>query len=333
MEEEINIAEILKDKPSGTKLYADAFGELSLERVNKVVRVNEVVSIFAKTKISTSFSFYSNGKYIKEGEPVLVPSKKMRDWNKFAWKKGDVLVSNDGKTNVIFNKWGDDTYVSFYGRHYLNNENEDNALYYRTFVCTTEMYSIANKDIAKDYISSIEEKFGGKLNLKTLEIEREQIKFKDGDIIVADAVPSKYYSKCIFILKGDLSTNEKQANSYVFYNVEDNYVDFNVLDTHIRNRNICLARNEEKQQLFDALAREDKRWNAEKRVIEDIKEEYPFKPFEKVLVRNPNKTWIPELFGYKRGRFYICIGGFACEQCISYKGNEHLLGTTKDVEE
>lgn len=28
MEKEINIAEILKDKPQGTKLYADAFGDL-----------------------------------------------------------------------------------------------------------------------------------------------------------------------------------------------------------------------------------------------------------------------------------------------------------------
>ena len=33
MEAKLNIANILKDKPSGTKLYADAFGELSLERV------------------------------------------------------------------------------------------------------------------------------------------------------------------------------------------------------------------------------------------------------------------------------------------------------------
>ena len=30
MEKELNIAEILKDKPKGTKLYADAFGELSI---------------------------------------------------------------------------------------------------------------------------------------------------------------------------------------------------------------------------------------------------------------------------------------------------------------
>lgn len=174
MEAELNIANILKDKPNGTKLYADAFGELSFERVN----LSSDNSIYVKTKSFNRCSFYSDGKYTKDGEPVLVPSKKMRDWNKFAWKKGDILVSNDGKTNVIFNKWEDDSYASFYGRHYLNNENKDKALYYKTFVCTTEMYSIANKDVAKDYISSIEEKFGGKLNLKTLEIDKSQYQFK-----------------------------------------------------------------------------------------------------------------------------------------------------------
>ena len=31
MEAKLNIAEILKDKPKGTKLYTDAFGELSFK--------------------------------------------------------------------------------------------------------------------------------------------------------------------------------------------------------------------------------------------------------------------------------------------------------------
>lgn len=33
MEANINVAAILKDKPQGTKLYADAFGELSIEEI------------------------------------------------------------------------------------------------------------------------------------------------------------------------------------------------------------------------------------------------------------------------------------------------------------
>ena len=178
MEAKLNIAKILKDKPSGTKLYADAFGELSLERV----KVNEVISIFVKTKRSISYSFYSNGSYTKEGEPILVPSKEMRDWNKFAWKKGDVLVSNDYGTEVIFYDWYDDTYTNFYGKYYLNSEDKNNIKYNDTFLCTTGRYSLEDKDAAQTYINTIEERLGGKLNRETLKIEKQPEKKKVIDL-------------------------------------------------------------------------------------------------------------------------------------------------------
>lgn len=330
MKEELNIAAILKDKPSGTKLYADAFGELKLE----YIKVNEKDIIYTRSKIFTLYPFYSDGKYSKDGEPILVPSKKMRDWNKFAWKQGDILVSDDGKSQVVFSRWYDDNYTSFYGKHYLNNENKDNALYYETLVCTTKMYSLEDKDAAKVYINTIEEKFGGKLNLKTLKIEKTQLKFKDGDIIVTDPIPSLCYSTCIFILKGDLSTNENQANSYVFYNVENNHVDFNILDTMIRDRNIRLAIDVEKETLFEALARKGKYWNAEKKVVEDIKKEHQFKPFEKVLVRdNRNEAWRAAFFSYINEYKRYVTTSMAWKYCIPYEGNEHLLGTINNVEE
>ncbi len=37
MEEKINIAEILKDKPQGTKLWTDMFGEVKLVVVDNVL--------------------------------------------------------------------------------------------------------------------------------------------------------------------------------------------------------------------------------------------------------------------------------------------------------
>lgn len=326
MEKELNIAEILKDKPNGTKLYANAFGELTFERIKNI----EGASIYTRGIVFKDLTFYSDGKYTKYGEPILVPSKEMRDWSKFAWKRGDVLLSNDGCVEVIFDKWYDDTYTSFYCKHYLDSEDANNIRYLEAFICVTEKYSLEDEESLQCYISTIEKRLGGKLNLKTLEIEKSKPEFKDGDIVVTDAIPSLCYSKCIFILKGNLNVGESQASSYVFYNVENNHVDFDILDTRIRDRNIHLATDEEGVELFDALTRKGKYWNAEKKVIEDIEKKYPFKPFEKVLVRNPNKTWMPELFGYKYGRFYICVGGLAWEQCISYKGNEHLLGTTEE---
>ena len=326
METEINIAKILKDKPSSTKLYADAFGELSLERIKD----DEDDGIYVKSKTFSSLSFYSNGKYTKDGEPILVPSKKMTDWNKFAWKKGDVLVSNDGKTNVIFNKWEDNTYVSFYGRHYLNTEDEDKDVYYKIFVCTTEMYSIANKDIAKDYINSIEEKFGGKLNLKTLEIDNPQLKFKDGDIVTVDLE-----RKHIRIFKENDKDDFLCGKYYIGFSFNSGG---KIIQTFENYKADCisdrLATEEEKQQLFDALAKVGKRWNAEKKVVEDIKTEYQFKPFERVLVRdNRNEAWRAAFFSYINEYKRYVTTSMAWKYCIPYKGNESLLGTDKDVEE
>lgn len=326
MEKELNIAAILKDKPTGTKLYADAFGKLSLERV----KVNKVDSIYTKSNFILRV-FYNNGKFAKDGEPILVPSKKMRDWSKFAWKQGDILVSDDGKSHVIFSRWYDDNYTMFYGKHYLNNENKDKALYYRMLMCATETYSLEYS--TETYINAIEEKLGGKLNLKTLEVEKTQLELKDGDIVVTDAVPSLCYSKCIFILKGDLNTSDIYVKSYIFYNVNNNKVYFDETDTSKREPDIRLATEEEKKRLFKALAAIGKHWNAEKKVVEDIKTEYQFKPFEKVLVRDcRSEAWRAAFFSYINEYKRYVTTSMAWKYCIPYEGNESLLGRIKDVE-
>ena len=116
MKKELNIAEILKDKPVNTKLYSalhdDVYFLYTFSGGNVMV---------ATHGINTSFFGNAHYLYYKEGEPLLFPSKEMRDWSKFSWKKGDVLVSNDGRSEVIFIKWYDTTYTSFYAKHYLNS--------------------------------------------------------------------------------------------------------------------------------------------------------------------------------------------------------------------
>lgn len=61
-----------------------------------------------------------------------------------------------------------------------------------------------------------------------------------------------------------------------------------------------------------------------------------FKPFDKVLVRDCNgDAWMPALFAYINNsdnvNQFCMINGEYWKQCILYEGNEHLLGTTKDV--
>ena len=62
------------------------------------------------------------------------------------------------------------TYTSFYCKHYLNSEDKNKIVYYEEFLCTTERYSLEDKDIAQTYINTIEKRLDGKL--ETLEIEK-----------------------------------------------------------------------------------------------------------------------------------------------------------------
>lgn len=312
METKLNIAEILKYKPENTKLYSPLFGDVYFSYVqNRVINVQHHGGI---TK------FFDNGRYYNypESEPLLFPSKEMRDWSKFAWKKGDVLIDDAGY-KILFDKWENDDYTRFFGS-------------VKVHCYDTEDYALASKEEALEFIKSIEKIQGGKLNLETLEIEK-QLEFKEGDIIVTDAVSSLCYSKCIFILKGNLNTSDSSANSYIFYNVQNDTIDFNVLDEDIRRRNIHLATDSEKQQLFDALAKEGKAWDAEKKQVVDLKPKVELKPFGKVLVRDSKSDyWRATLFSHidKNGCHY-CVWA-SWNYCIPYEGNESLLGTNKDVE-
>lgn len=181
MEEKINIAKILKDKPEKTILY-DTMRDINVS-LYVVEKRNGETNIFCdgmeKFK-GCSFVYSDTGadSIFRKGMQLLKPSKEMQDWEKFSWKKGDVLVSNDGGAEVIFDKWYDETYTSFYCKHYLNSEDENKIVYYETFLCTTERYSLEDKDSVQTYIKTIEEKLGGKLNCETLEIEKTQPEFK-----------------------------------------------------------------------------------------------------------------------------------------------------------
>ena len=330
MEEKINIAEILKDKPNGIRLYSPIFGECAFSSV-----LEETDYICVNQHNGEKAFFNSKGLYNILGECLLFPSKEMRDWRKFAWKKGDVLVSNDYGTEVIFYDWYDDTYTNFYGKHRLDSEDKNNIKYNDTFLCTTGRYSLEDKDAAQTYIKDIEERLGGKLNRDTLEAEKTQPEFKDVDIVVTDAVPSMCYSKCIFILKGDLNKYESSANSYIFYNINNNHISFDVLDTSIRESNIHIATYSEKQQLFDALAKKGKVWNAEKKQVVDLKIKWMTpNPFDRVITRKAyDDIWTANIFSHMNScGEYVAIGCAGCyHYCLPYNDETaHLLGTTDE---
>lgn len=323
MEAKINIAKILEDKPQGTKLYSLTYGGCFYQEYTGDFGIE------CQSQNGVQFNLDEYGRYCIEGECILFPSKEMRDWSKFSWKKGDVLVSNDGGTEVIFDKWYDETYTSFYCKHYLNSEDENKIVYYEAFLCTTERYSFEDKDSVQTYIKTIEEKLGSKLNRETLKIEK-QPEFKDGDIVAL------VVRKCTHI-----AIFQSRQEAYIGFHAVLCQNDELLLEKPFREDvgdiELRLATDSEKQQLFDALAKEGKAWDSEKKIIVELKPKVELKPFDKVLVRQrETEEWRANIFShiYKTDEYldYVCIHG-TWEFCIPYDGNEQLLGTTKDVED
>lgn len=78
----MNIAEILKECPKGTKLYSPIYGELELVEVKD----EQNFSIYCITKKRELDAFTRDGRIYSDypdAECVLFPSKDQRDWNKF----------------------------------------------------------------------------------------------------------------------------------------------------------------------------------------------------------------------------------------------------------
>ena len=269
--------------------------------------------------------FDKDGKLYKEGVLCIYPSKSMRDWEKFAWKKGDVLAGAFG-ASCIFDKWANDDYTRFDAKFVTPKSRG-------TTFEVEDWCKITNEACIRQYIRDIEEDNGGKLNLTTLEIENNQPEFKDGDIVCISGMGYLAYG----IVKS-IDNSSKKLEYYALNDMStlktDDWLSFE--DKHIQPIT-------ETQQiiLFEALAKENKAWNAETKTLEDLPKKCEFKPFDKVLVRSTDtEEWFPGFFekfdSTWNNPYHIMnlrsMTDFAFKQCIPYEGNEHLLGTTKDVE-
>ena len=85
MNENLNLVEILKDCPKGTKLYSPLFGEVEFQEV--IEDFNFPINVMAKYGNIYSFTFLGRLYKSYEGECMLFPSKDQRDWSKFKVKK------------------------------------------------------------------------------------------------------------------------------------------------------------------------------------------------------------------------------------------------------
>ena len=330
MEEKINIAAILKDKSQGTKLY-DWLHNIDIELdIISTTDTETVVWCTNETNNNTTchrgYSEFGTERGYPDGLQILFPSKSMRDWEKLSWKRGDLLINSCG-LQCIFKEWESDDYTKFNGC-YSNSrdgyEDVSNA--------ETANFVKLDNNTAYGYVREIERKLGGILNLETLEIEKAQPEFKDGDIVAL------VVRKCTHI-----AIFQSRQEAYIGFHAVLCQNDELLLEEPFREDvgdiELRLATDSEKKQLFSALEKEGKAWDSDKKAIVDLNPKCEFKAFDKVLCRNSkDDTWEADFFArltrkeidYTQSGKYLCVGDLWM-YCIPYnEDTAHLLGTTDE---
>ena len=254
----MNIVEILKYCPKGTKLYSTAFGEVELIDASSLAN-----TILVQNNHDTPFTFYSDGSYILDGECILFPSKDQRDWSKFRLplKKGDIMMKADGTIPFIASgEFYEDTSpkyicgVSITGRFSIG-----------IYGWTSEFYIPASKEAKKELFSKIAEA-GYKWNADTLELEKIEPKFKEGNVI-------KDNKNNLYLI---VDTNVRPKIGCALN--QDMKLTILGKVTTLASIKFTLANEEERNILYSALVREGYQYDKKQHKL--IKQES--KPFEKV---------------------------------------------------
>lgn len=186
----INLVNILKHCPEGTKLYSPIYGEVTFTRISII---NTILCKATKSNGEiTSVDFNRFGRLSGEfsnAECVLFPSKDQRDWDKFRIpaKKGDIMMFDD-KSAVFMIDAMTDNYVTIIA--YVDK--------YSTFRTGGRMllnYIPASKDMKKKFFDAMD-KAGYTWDGETLK-KKQKLQFKPFDkVLVRDSESGKW--RCAF---------------------------------------------------------------------------------------------------------------------------------------
>lgn len=168
MNNNTNIAEILKDCPKGMKLYSLIYGEVELSLIDDT---NDNYPICIKTNLGSLVNFTKDGRYairFPTAECLLFPSSEMRDWTKF-FKRGDVAIQLFNGCGVLVEEWTDDSYTSFKASVFQLKKGGFAKRDKR--VLSTDDFVKASDEQRDKFIADMEKYFGGKYNPETLQVE------------------------------------------------------------------------------------------------------------------------------------------------------------------
>ena len=305
----MNIAEILKYCPEGTRLYSPIFGEVDFIRVlplTNMIRVRPIKSPGVRQE------FYEDGTFYDGGECVLFPSNFQRDWYRFRlpFKAGDIVMTKDGETPFIFKGYAGNIYAHCYCG--VDIYNTFKIEYPVDTYWTNEFIIPASKEAKKKLFDKMAEA-GYIWYTDTLELEKVKPKFKEGDVVI-DTEGN------LFLSTGIIIKDVIQCYSL--------FADGTFISCEVSISSLKLASEEDRNKVYSTLIKRGYKYDKEQHKL--IKQE--FKPFDKVLVKNQtDEKWSINLFSYydKENKIfpYVCLDG-KYHYCVPYEGNEYILGTT-----
>ena len=241
MNENLNLVEILKDCPRGTKLYSTVYGEVEFDHVS----ISSKYPIVLRLKDGKSYeSLTSEGKYDIEhdGECLLFPSKDQRDWSKFNPKKegfitpcefkdGDIVATNSGLQVFILQRPKSDVQGSCHvGYNFETNE---------FFFSRDRFDRLATEEEKQRLFDAIKER-GYKWNAETKTLEKlVEPKFDPHTLRPFDRVLVRLTRDCIW-----------NATFFSHYDKEINWGCHPCVTTSCKSYDKCIPYNDETKHLL-----------------------------------------------------------------------------------
>lgn len=305
----MNISELLKYCPKGTKLYSTVFGEVKFFEVYP----DNLIGVFIMNDCKRVFR--KDGTYYEYGECVLFPSEDQRDWNKFRLpvKKGDIMMSITTKRAFIASGGiinGQLQYICG-----INMRDDFQIVDDNNTIWTSDFCIPASKEAKEELFDKMAEA-GYRWNADTLKLEKIEPEFKEGNV---------YINK-----EGDLylpvGKIAKDIGKVAILYPEGRFIAEAAVALPVEG--LVLATPSDINKLFSFLIKKGYKYDKYKLIKQK------FKPFDKVLVKNiMSDNWVLSLFShYNNGEKYpfICINDNYYRYCIPYEGNENLLGTANN---
>ena len=132
MNENLNLVEILKDCPEGTKLYSPIIGEVEFKRI----KYCDYPIVTCSKNGNRILSFTKEGLFFSEGECIMLfPSKEQRDWSKFKIKKPKFDPKTLQPFDKVLVKYLKDDYWSC---DLFSNITKDGKIY--PYLCVSGVY-------------------------------------------------------------------------------------------------------------------------------------------------------------------------------------------------